>query len=542
MSEKTKRILIYVGLLLIAIMAVVFRYSSAVFDNEVLRNIYDQQISDSQQKHAGYLNHLDLPKYIFEGKVMTDPENKKTYQKYEIQVTKVSTMSSMDKSVELNESNESDETVLIKKINVATEKILEKTKLLVKDKSSEPRMYGDLLQFSAKISKPDIIEGKDGRSFDYEHFLQKDDIFYLAEISDVKNLAKNQAGKLTGVLYKIKRSFMKNIENLLPSPHAFLATGLVISGKGSLDKELQDQFQKVGLIHIVVLSGFNVSIVGEAISKVFSFLPKIWGGVFGSIGIVFFGMMTGGGATVWRSVIMSIIGIYARISKRNNSAFISLMIAGICMLIQNPKLFFHDPSFQLSFVATLGLIFLASPIEAFLQWLKKTVQSFSPIFLMSLKLIPDSLISLVSTTIATQIFTLPFIIDFSGVISVVALPVNTIVLPLIPFTMLFVFLTGAISFIAPVLAYLPAFVSWILLSIELIIVRYFSELPFSIITLPPISSSSFIILYFCIILFTIVVNSKSIFARDAQKQSEDTQKETQVSQENIWLKINTTPV
>lgn len=524
---------------------IIFRYSSAVFDNEVLRKIYERQLSDSREKNASpseRTGHSEHPEYIFEGIVTTDPEDKKTYQKYEIQITKVSTVSSVNDFTELNESNVQHKIISTKKSNVVAEYITEKTKLLVKDKSSELRMYGDLLQFSAKISKPEIIEGKDGRSFDYEHFLQKDDIFYLADISGVKNLARNQAGKLTSILYKIKRSFMQNVENLLPSPHAFLATGLVISGKGSLDKELQDQFQKVGLIHIVVLSGFNVSIVGEAISKVFSFLPKIWGGVFGSIGIIFFGMMTGGGATVWRSVIMSIIGIYARISKRSNSAFISLMIAGICMLIQNPKLFFHDPSFQLSFVATLGLIFLASPIEVFLQWSKKTIQSFSPIFLMSLKLIPDSLISLVSTTIATQIFTLPFIIDFSGVISVVALPVNTIILPLIPFTMLFVFLTGAISFITPVLAYFPAFVSWMLLNIELSIVRYFSELPFSIITLPPISSSSFIILYFCIILFTVVVNSSNIFAKRVQKSPDDTQKETQVTQENIWLKINTTPV
>ncbi len=488
-------------MLVFACITIFVRYQNAEFDNEFLKELF-----------------LRNEKVELEGVIVSDPENKKTYWRYEVLIKNSSSENNASKT-EANADNITSKILVKEKSRASkdTAQLTEFTELARLDDAAFP-IYGDHIKFIAKLSKPKLIEGKDGRDFDYEYFLQKDDIFYLADIEQVQIIATNQANPLTHFLYKVKKNFMQNIEDVLPAPYAFLATGLVISGKGSLDKELQEQFQKVGLIHIVVLSGSNVSIIGEAISKCFSFLPKLWGGIFGSIGIILFGMMTGGGATVYRSVIMSIIGIYTRLSGRTNSGFISLMVAGACMLIHNPKLLLHDPSFQLSFMATLGLIFLASPIEEFL---KKT----------NIK-VPSGLISLISTCIATQIFTLPFIIRFSGVVSMVALPTNTAVLPLIPFTMLFVFLTGAVSFISPIIAYLPAFVSYVFLKIELLIVGYFASLPFSAITVPNISTSTFVILYFFIFLLVIIANSNS---DETKKHMDDGSKQDS-------LKINTTPV
>ena len=490
------KVFAYICMSLLACIIIFVRYQNADFDNPFLKELFFKD-----------------EKVELEGIVISDPENKKTHWRYEVLIK--------------TSSNKNDAKILVKEKSRAPEDVVQLTESAKLDDSTFPT-YGDHIRFIAKLSKPKLIEGKDGRDFDYEHFLQKDDIFYLANIEQVEVIDTNQANRLAHFLYKVKKNFMQNIEDVLPSPYAFLATGLVISGKGSLDKELQEQFQKVGLIHIVVLSGSNVSIIGEAISKCFSFLPKFWGGIFGSIGIILFGMMTGGGATVYRSVIMSIIGICTRLSGRTNSGFISLMVAGAFMLIHNPKLLLHDPSFQLSFMATLGLIFLSSPIENFL---KRTLGNIRIIKKTNIK-IPPGLISLISTCVATQIFTLPFIIKFSGIVSLVALPTNILVLPLIPFTMLFVFLTGAISFISPVIAYLPAFVSYVFLKIELLIVDYFASLSFSAITVPNISTSTFAILYFFIFLLVIIANSN----KGASKNCIDNGS----IQDSV--KINTTPV
>lgn len=518
--SRKQRIFAYICISFLACTIIFARYQNADFDNEFLRELF-----------------LKNGKVELEGVIVSDPENKKTYWRYEVLTKNLPSSIDGSKTGAANINAK----ILVKEKSRAprasndTAQHAELTGRAELDDSTYPT-YGDRIRFIAKLSKPKLIEGKDGRDFDYEYFLQKDDIFYLADIEQVQIIATNQANPITHFLYKVKKNFMQNIEDVLPAPYAFLATGLVISGKGSLDKELQEQFQKVGLIHIVVLSGSNVSIIGEAISKCFSFLPKLWGGIFGSIGIILFGMMTGGGATVYRSVIMSIIGIYTRLSGRTNSGFISLMVAGACMLIHNPKLLLHDPSFQLSFMATLGLIFLSSPIEEFLKRTIESVKSLTMTTSMKTKKtnikIPAGLISLISTCIATQIFTLPFIIRFSGVVSLVALPTNIAVLPLIPFTMLFVFLTGVVSFISPVIAYLPAFVSYVFLKIELLIVGYFASLPFSAITVPNISTSTFTILYFAIFLLVIIANVNSGVSR---KYADNDIK-------HGLVKINTTPV
>lgn len=506
-QPQRSKVLTYICMSVLACILIFARYQNADFDNSFLKELF-----------------LRNEKVELEGVVISDPENKKTYWRYEVLIKNSSSKTSAsntDAKILVKEKSRAPRA--LKDASQSTE-FTDPTKL---DDTTYPT-YGDHIKFIAKLSKPKLIEGKDGRDFDYEYFLQKDDIFNLADIEQVQTIATNQANRLTHFLYKVKKNFMQNIEDVLPAPYAFLATGLVISGKGSLDKELQEQFQKVGLIHIVVLSGSNVSIIGEAISKFFSFLPKLWGGIFGSIGIILFGMMTGGGATVYRSVIMSIIGIYTRLSGRTNSGFISLIVAGACMLIHNPKLLLHDPSFQLSFMATLGLIFLSSPIEEFV---KRIIGNLKIIKKTNIK-IPAGLISLISTCIATQVFTLPFIIKFSGVVSLVALPTNIAVLPLIPFTMLFVFLTGVVSFISPVIAYLPAFVSYVFLKIELFIVGYFASLPFSAITVPNISTSTFTILYFVIFLLVIIANVNSGVSK---KYTDDDTKAG-------LLKINTTPV
>lgn len=387
-------------------------------------------------------------------------------------------------------------------------------KLLVKVDTTDVE-YGDRVEFFAKLEKPKEIVNPDGRTFDYASYLSKDEIFYTTNVR-VQNssaslqfdngdsfqiVGRDNGNPVIASLYKFKHSFIKKLDQILPSPHSFLASGLIISGKGSLDKKLQEDFQRVGLIHIVVLSGFNISIIGEAIVRMFSFLPASLGAICGGFGIILFSIMTGGGSTVVRSATMSLIGLYARISGRTNSALTSLIVAGLLMLLWNPRLAIYDPSFQLSFTATLALILYASPIESWLLKLKTKLTKKN--------IISKDLLALVASTLSTQIFTLPLIVKLSGVVSLIALPVNIVTLPFIPLTMFCVFVTGCLCFILPALAVAPAFVSWILLSYELAIVHLGSSFSLSAISLPPMSIYVISGTYILLLLIGILLYIKS---------------------------------
>lgn len=349
--------------------------------------------------------------------------------------------------------------------------------LRVKTKLYPVFSYADEISFAGKLLEP-MNFGSGDRTFDYRGYLAKDDIYYemkSAVVADAAETARTDTSsalrRLSLLLYSLKAAFVRNLERTLGEPHAALAAGLVVGEKAALGKDLLDDFRTVGLIHIVVLSGFNITIVAVAMRRLLSFLPRVWGIVIGGLGIMLFGILVGGGATVVRSCFMAGIALSADLLRRDYNVVRALAFAALIMLIQNPMILLHDASFQLSFLATLGLIILAGPIERRIQF------------------IPDVLgmRGIVAATVSTQIFVAPFILYMMGQISIIGMIVNILVLPTIPPTMLFVFLTGASGLFSLAAAQVFAWISHLLLAYELFMVQNFARLPFAAAHLPPFS-------------------------------------------------------
>ena len=327
-------------------------------------------------------------------------------------------------------------------------------------------VYGDEVVFTGKLSRPFNFKSGDGRAFDYRGYLAKDDIFYEMRSAMVvaTNTSLFNASVPTALLW-IRRHFVANLNRALGEPQSALAAGLVVGEKSALGKDLINDFRTVGLIHIVVLSGYNITIVGVALRKMLSFLPRAWGIIAGGIAIMLFGVLVGGGATVVRSCFMAGIALFAELIRRDYNVARALAVAALIMLVQNPAILLHDPSFQLSFLATLGLVLFASPIERFLERLR----------------VPEKfgLRGTVASTLATQLSVSPYILYMMGQLSVIGIVVNILVLPFIPATMLAVTLTGGLGFISYQLSVIVGWVAHALLSYELFMVESFAKVPFA---------------------------------------------------------------
>ena len=157
-----------------------------------------------------------------------------------------------------------------------------------------------------------------------------------------------------------------------PYSHAVEAGAFVfVTGQLATDNsgDLLQLFRIVGLIHIVVLSGYNMTVVADGVARLFRFLSLRSRTVVGTVLIILFSLMVGGGATVIRAAIMTILALIARTLGRVADAGRLLFIAGIIMLLENPRILLGDPSFQLSFLATLGLIYLSPLVEKRLMWI-----------------------------------------------------------------------------------------------------------------------------------------------------------------------------
>jgi competence protein ComEC len=306
--------------------------------------------------------------------------------------------------------------------------------------------YGDEVKIKGKLKYPKDFKTEAGHTFYYQKYLAKDDIYYILSSPTITLLEEDQGNAVKARLFTIKRRFISQIRTILPRPESSLMAGMLIAGKDGLGPRLEDDFKEVGLIHIVVLSGYNVTIIAEAFIKVLSFLPRAVGYGAGVIGIVLFALMAGGSTTIIRASTMSLIALLGKLTGNRYSALRALIIVGALMVLWNPLILRYDPSFHLSFMATFALIV------------------FSPVIQCILGKFGESTVGeIISSTLAVEIFLLPYILYMNGSFAFVSFPANLLVLSFLPFTMLVGFLATIFSFIKLALAYPFAISAFIML-------------------------------------------------------------------------------
>jgi competence protein ComEC len=352
--------------------------------------------------------------------------------------------------------------------------------LLTTDPYSYPH-YGDLIKIMGKIELPQNIVNQNGRTFDYVSYLAKDKIFFVMKFAQVLILSHDNANPIKSLTLKIKESFLRALDQALPFPESRLAAGLVVAGKQALPKSIQDEFTKTGTIQVVVLSGYNVTLVAETMSELLSFLPTLFGVSVGAISIILFSIAAGGSATVMRAVIMVMIVLLGKSFKRKYNVGRALIISALLMLAFNPMLLVFDPSFQLSFLATIGLMYVSPLLEKYSLWVPERL-TLRQVFV---------------ATCATQIFVTPFILYLTSTTSLVAIPANLALFLLTPLTMFFSFVTGACALLSVFLAQPISFVAFLFLTTMLRIVHIFSGLSFASLTIPAFPLWLVAVIYIC---------------------------------------------
>lgn len=374
------------------------------------------------------------------------------------------------------------------KLTIKTEKVngdLVREKILVTVPLYPEFKYGDRVNVNLILEEPKEIEGEDGRVFDYTGYLRVRGIWYTSRFVTPELISSGNGNFIKASLFKTKKAFTSSIDNVLPQPESSLLGGLLLGSKQSLGKELLSEFQRTGISHVVVLSGYNIAIVANSIIDFLKFLPKNVSFGFGALGIILFTILSGSGASAWRASIMVLVSLFAKRSNRDYKASRVLGFTIVLMLAPNPLLLVFDPSFQLSVLATTGLIFVSPLITPYLT---KITESFG-------------LREILATTIATQITVLPFLIYNTGVLSLVSLPVNVLILSTIPLTMFLGFLTGIFGFISIYLSSVPAFFTYGLLWYQLKVIHVGSSISFGAAKLPAFSVVFLVLIYVGIFIF-----------------------------------------
>ena len=264
-------------------------------------------------------------------------------------------------------------------------------------------------------------------------------------------------------------TFTSIINQLLPEPHAGLLSGILFGTKAALSADFVEALTKTGTLHIVALSGMNISILsGLTITILLRCVSRRIASLLTVLIIIGFVWFVGPSASVVRSAIMGCIALFAIISGRQSWSIFSFILTVAVMLVVKPS-WIADLSFQLSALATLGIILFARaapPIPGIRR---------PSLFSTAYALISEDL----RVTLAAQVFTIPLILSTFGRISLVS-PLTNILIgwTIAPITAIGM-IAAILGWVFLPLGFLFAWVNWLLLEYLILVVNVTANVPFS---------------------------------------------------------------
>ncbi len=271
---------------------------------------------------------------------------------------------------------------------------------------------------------------------------------------------------LKDVIYRLKRGVVASVQRILPEPEASFLLGLLIGVKDGLPEELTESFRNTGTTHILAVSGYNVTqlINVGVLLLALILVPRRKSAAVMAVAVIIFACVVGGDASVIRAAVMGCVGILATLYRRRYSGARALLAAAALMLAVNPLVLKHDVGFQLSFVAVWGLHALAPGLLGLFpsRWRNVAVRI---------------LCETGSATLATA----PVILYSFGRLPAVGLLANLLILPLIPWAMLFGALAATIGLVSVSLALVPALIAaWIMLAVEFVAISLARHVPLAL--------------------------------------------------------------
>jgi competence protein ComEC len=219
------------------------------------------------------------------------------------------------------------------------------------------------------------------------------------------------------LLERVRRDTGDLLTRVLPEPEAGLAAGILIGLRDRVDRDVATAFTTAGVSHVVAISGWNIAIVAAAIAALAGRLGRRRRSIVTAVAIVAYIAFAGASPSVLRAGAMAGVVLFARESGRAGRAAAALGWAAALLLVADPGLI-GDAGFQLSSLATAGLIAWASPVT---QWLDRRTRGHLPRWL------TESL----GVSFAAQLATLPVVLASFGRLAVVAPAVNLLVVPIV---------------------------------------------------------------------------------------------------------------
>jgi competence protein ComEC len=361
--------------------------------------------------------------------------------------------------------------------------------------------YGQRVRVRGELTTP-----PENEDFSYRDYLARDGVYSAMSKAEATILPGNGGNVFFIQVYKLKARLLQNIYRIYHDPEASLLAGILLGVDTGLTRDLQNAFKNTGTAHIIAISGFNIAIIAGIFFLIFkNIFGLIFKGVSGErlgaffavLAIAFYTLLVGADAAVVRAALMGGISLLARQLGRRNAGMNALFVVALIMALFNP-LVTWDVGFQLSFLATLGLILYAEPFSNFTASLlsklsKHDISAFT-------RFINDNVV----LTFAAQLTTIPIMAYHFKRISLISFIANPFILFVQPAVMVLGGLAALVSlFVLPIGQFL-AWIAWPFATYTIRVVEFFNSIPNGVYILK--DSSIWFVLAAYIALFTVTFN------------------------------------
>lgn len=281
----------------------------------------------------------------------------------------------------------------------------------------------------------------------------------------------------------IRQHYRESMEKVMSREDAAAIFAMLFGGYAGLNPELVEDFQTTGIVHILSVSGSHMSLLAMATAWLCAVLkfPRGLTFVLGLFIIGTYAILSGLLPQVLRSASMGVLIFFAKTLDAEAEGARLLTLTALAMLINQPLLMF-DVSFQLSFSATAGLMYLSEDLRKLFERLPKFFSE------------PMSM------TIAAQLASLPIIIWYFNQISLSSVLANVFVMPLLEVVIIGGLLGGIIAAVVPVVGKIFFVGEALIFGAGAELNRVFAKLPFSTVQVPTLGLLAGFFYYAAIIL------------------------------------------
>ena len=374
-----------------------------------------------------------------EGIIVGEPDKRETNTKLRVDSYNVKRKELSSEASELSSINSFIET------NFTVEgKILVTTKLY-------PRyQYGDVVKFSCELKQPEMFN-----DFAYDKYLARHDIFSVCYYPRIIKIGSGQGNIVYSSIYKLKNKLRVIFNRGLNEPAASVVRAIVLGDKQGILPELKTIFSQAGISHIVAISGMHISIISAMVMLILLQLGLTRKLAFyaATAFLILYIILIGLPPSALRAALMGFLVLLALNSGRLSQITNSIIFVAALLLVFNPRFFWDDIGWQLSFLAVMGIVYGFPILEAGHRKIFPGLKS---------KII-KSVWGIISISIVAQLATWPIIANNFGTVSLIAPLTNLLILWCLPIVMGLATLGIILSII------LPGFTQLIFLPLELII-------------------------------------------------------------------------